>query len=1031
MAQFATVVAITGTGTVFAVNAQGASRALKAGDVLQKGETVRTVGDARVELLMEDGRLLAVAPAQSVRLDENVTESEQRPTAQDSAVTTAATADTIIQALERGTDLSTELEATAAGLGGGSGADGGSSFVQLLRITEGVTPLAYDYTFAAQDVPPVLQVQADTQPETEPPATQPPATEPAATEPPATEPPVVVTVDDPIDPTINSVTVTEGANAVFTVSLSQTTAVPVTYNVALANGTATGGTGTTADYTNVLATATFSGGVTYSGGTITVPAGVSSFTATIPTTDDTLDEISPETFTLTVGGVTGTGNILDNDIPTVFSVGNASIDEGGLMSFTVTRTGDAQADQSVNFATSIGGTNSASVGDFTANNGTLTFAQGQTSQTFTVQTTQDAMDEADETFTVSLSSATAGATVSGTAGTATGTIIDNDMTATNDSVTVYENALDLVMGGSDLASGTVTGSLPSSTLETDASNTLVGNVTGGVGTLTYALAVDQSATGTYGVIQVNGDGTYVYTLTKAYDGVDANNGANTETARDSFQYMATDANGNTTTGTILVNIVDDMPVVKTVAQNMVMAATVQSGDLVGTGTLGVSVGADRIGSSVTLTGSALTTTVSINGTSQNVALTADGGKTLVYGTATNGSLAIGYTNGLTFVTVLTVTADPVAGTYTTTLEAGHSLDTIYSTTTSNFDVSSNAAKPGNFPGSYEVLSTDGQAKLLLAPGTTGQSVNISTQGVGIDDAFIKAGEQLNLSVVDLNGNLLSMNNISIKTDHLDAGENMSFTLSGGDNASYSVSGTDSGSGSKSDEIIKIDAKNNTVTVTETNSDTSTVTPIVAFNPTQESFTSVSLTAVGSSQYRIATDSTISVTYKTAVDPVITITALVIDGDGDSVTQTFNLTLATDGTLTGSSGSDVMIGGSGNETLIGGTGSDTFVWTLSDTGADKITDFTLNTGDALYLKDLLVDEHSTGTNANLTDYLHFTEVGGKAVVNVDADGAGSGGVTQTITLDNVSLLQLTTYAGGTSDATIIAKLLSDGHLKTDV
>jgi len=42
MAQIATVAAITGTGTAFAVNAQGASRQLKAGDVLQKGETIRT-----------------------------------------------------------------------------------------------------------------------------------------------------------------------------------------------------------------------------------------------------------------------------------------------------------------------------------------------------------------------------------------------------------------------------------------------------------------------------------------------------------------------------------------------------------------------------------------------------------------------------------------------------------------------------------------------------------------------------------------------------------------------------------------------------------------------------------------------------------------------------------------------------------------------------------------------------------------------------------------------------------------------------
>ncbi len=149
MAQFATLAAINGNGTVFAVNAQGVSRALKVGDELQKGETIRTVGDVRVELMMEDGRLLAVAPAQTVRLDDNVLQSEQRPTAQDSALSTPATADTIIQALERGTDLNQTLEATASGPGTGGGTDGGSSFVQLLRIVEGVDPLTYNYSYSA------------------------------------------------------------------------------------------------------------------------------------------------------------------------------------------------------------------------------------------------------------------------------------------------------------------------------------------------------------------------------------------------------------------------------------------------------------------------------------------------------------------------------------------------------------------------------------------------------------------------------------------------------------------------------------------------------------------------------------------------------------------------------------------------------------------------------------------------------------------------------------------------------------------
>ena len=84
------------------------------------------------------------------------------------------------------------------------------------------------------------------------------------------------------------------------------------------------------------------------------------------------------------------------------------------------------------------------------------------------------------------------------------------------------------------------------------------NATGGFGTLTYALV--GSATGTYGTIQINSNGSYVYTLTKPFDTTpDADNGANTEQNRDSFTYPVTDANGNTTTATIFVDIVDDIP----------------------------------------------------------------------------------------------------------------------------------------------------------------------------------------------------------------------------------------------------------------------------------------------------------------------------------------------------------------------------------------------------------------------------------------------------------------------------------------
>ncbi|WP_460127450.1 retention module-containing protein [Pseudomonas sp. H1_D05] len=151
--------------------------------------------------------------------------------------------------------------------------------------------------------------------------------------------------------------------------------------------------------------------------------------------------------------------------------------------------------------------------------------------------------------------------------TITVNVADSKLVASVDQdVTVYEKALDLTKDGQDLAAGTVTGSDPTNTGET-ATGTLVGAVTGGTGAITYTLV--GSATGSYGQIQLNADGTYTYTLTSApKTSPSANDGANT--LSESFTYKATDALGNSTTSTLVVNIVDDVP--KAVASDRSVAA---------------------------------------------------------------------------------------------------------------------------------------------------------------------------------------------------------------------------------------------------------------------------------------------------------------------------------------------------------------------------------------------------------------------------------------------------------------------------
>ena len=124
--------------------------------------------------------------------------------------------------------------------------------------------------------------------------------------------------------------------------------------------------------------------------------------------------------------VSGVGTIL-NDDTTSFSVSDASVNESGLMTFTVTRIGDAQSSQSIDFSTALSATNSTNVSDFSSNSGTLTFASGVTTQTFNVQTTQDTSYEGDETFSVTLTNNSAGSII--TDATAVGTIVDNDTTS--------------------------------------------------------------------------------------------------------------------------------------------------------------------------------------------------------------------------------------------------------------------------------------------------------------------------------------------------------------------------------------------------------------------------------------------------------------------------------------------------------------------------------------------------------------------------------------------------------------------------
>lgn len=139
----ATVIAIE--GQAFARDPAGQMRALKAGDVLLEGDTIVTMPGGQVQLAFLDGQMLTLLPDETFQFSAE-TSTGTRPEVAEAALP-AGEADRIIQALERGEDIDDLLDPTAAGLQGG-GENGGSSFVRLLRIAEGVGSTSFEFESA-------------------------------------------------------------------------------------------------------------------------------------------------------------------------------------------------------------------------------------------------------------------------------------------------------------------------------------------------------------------------------------------------------------------------------------------------------------------------------------------------------------------------------------------------------------------------------------------------------------------------------------------------------------------------------------------------------------------------------------------------------------------------------------------------------------------------------------------------------------------------------------------------------------------
>ena len=353
--------------------------------------------------------------------------------------------------------------------------------------------------------------------------------------------------DDVVDETNETVTVsgTSGSLTVDSATITITdddaapTSITLTVNdnsVAEDDGATTitvtatvGGTTRFAAATTVTVSAAGSGTATavdfaaVSDFDITIAAGMASGTSTftLTPTNDTQDETDE---TITVSGTSGTLTVTsatisltDDDATPTLSISSPSVSEGdsGSTSLTYTVTLSAASARQVTVQYADAGTGTATSGtDYTAiTAGTLTFAAGTTSQTFSVSVTGDVLAESNETVVVALSSPT-NAMISATAGSATGTITNDDAAPTSITLTVNDNSV-----GEDDGATTIT---VTATVDGATRFSAGTTVTVSVSDSGTATAVDFTAVSDFDITIAAGmaSGTSTFTLTPTDDVVD-------------------------------------------------------------------------------------------------------------------------------------------------------------------------------------------------------------------------------------------------------------------------------------------------------------------------------------------------------------------------------------------------------------------------------------------------------------------------------------------------------------------------------
>jgi len=236
---------------------------------------------------------------------------------------------------------------------------------------------------------------------------------------------------------ITDVSVNEGNNATtsanFILSLNSSISQPITVAYGTSDGTALA----SSDYSATTGVVTFASGETLK-------------TITVNVVGDTLVEPN-ETFNVNLSSATGAtisdsqgvGTILNDDVPTTspsVSIADVSLTEGNSgvkpFGFVASLSAASGTPVTVNFATGDGTAFAGS--DYAVNTGIITFAAGQTLTTVSVNVVGDTLVEANETFSVNLTTPV-GAVISDSQGL--GTIINDDVATTLPSLSIADVSL--------------------------------------------------------------------------------------------------------------------------------------------------------------------------------------------------------------------------------------------------------------------------------------------------------------------------------------------------------------------------------------------------------------------------------------------------------------------------------------------------------------------------------------------------------------------------------------------------------------